>query len=257
MADLRKTTIKQIQVLTGFLNFLTKAIHAGHTFTRHMYAKCAQMEIGKNNKKLKAHHHVLLDSEFRFDCNVWKLFLTHYQDLAVCRPMIDWNKSEINATQLTFSSDTSKNTELGFGAVFENQWTFGKWEPNFVKECDPSIEYLELFGVVAALLTWGDRIKNKWIAVYCDNMSVVGMINNTTSSCRNCMYLLRLLVLNNLVNNRRVFVRHITSKNNFLSDALSRLQFRRFWRLAPPGMSPVKTPVSPLVWPISKIWQKY
>ena len=35
----KKATVKQLQVLTGFLNFLTKAIPAGRTFTRCMYAK--------------------------------------------------------------------------------------------------------------------------------------------------------------------------------------------------------------------------
>ena len=68
--DCKKATIKQAQALTGYLNFLTKAIPAGRTFMRCMYAKCASFEVGKNGRRLKQHHHVAIDREFKFDCNV-------------------------------------------------------------------------------------------------------------------------------------------------------------------------------------------
>ena len=87
MCDRRKTTVKQLQVLTGYLNFLTKAIFAGRTFIRCMYAKysgCAH---------LKPYHHMHLDSEFKFDCEMWRIFLTHYRNQAVCRPMVDLKKT--------------------------------------------------------------------------------------------------------------------------------------------------------------------
>ena len=87
--DRKKATIKQLQVLTSYLNFLAKAIVAGRTFTRHIYAKCAQLEKGKNGRRLKPYHHVALDSEFKFDCSIWRVFLSNYRNQAVCRPMID------------------------------------------------------------------------------------------------------------------------------------------------------------------------
>ena len=52
----KKITVKQLQVLTGYLNFLTKAIPPGRTFTRRMYAKYANL-----HPKLKQHHHVAID----------------------------------------------------------------------------------------------------------------------------------------------------------------------------------------------------
>ena len=82
------------------------------------------------------------------------------------------------------------------------------------------------------------------------------MVNSLTAKCRNCMYLLRLLALNNLVNNRKIFVKYIWSGDNDLSDALSRLQFTGFNRLAPVTMDKFATNVSHLIWPASKIWQK-
>ena len=224
---------------------------------RHMYAKCTQMQVTKDGTKLKSHHHVALGSEFKFDCNVWKVFLANFRNQALCWQMIDWDKNTILATQLNFSSDASRNGLLGFGAVFNKHWTYEQWEPGFIANCDPSIEYLELFGVVAALLTWGHELKDRRIILFCDNMSVVGMINLSTSSCKNCMFLLRLMILNNLVFNRMVFARHISSRDNYLSNALSRLQLKCFWSLAPLGMDKVKTPVSKLVWSVSSIWLNF
>ena len=144
----RKITVMQLQVLTGYLNFLTKAIPPGRTFTRRMYAKYANL-----HPKLKQHHHVAIDREFRFDCNIWRIFLSNYQNSAVCRPMIDFKES-VDASSLNFYSDASASASLGFGAVYENRWIFGQWQANFINEQNPSIEYLELFGVTAAILTW-------------------------------------------------------------------------------------------------------
>ena len=71
MMNKKKATIKEIQTLTGYLNFLAKAIHPGRTFTRQIYAKCSTYSTNKAGYKLKQHHHVKLDSEFKFDCAIW------------------------------------------------------------------------------------------------------------------------------------------------------------------------------------------
>ena len=66
----RCATVKQLQRLTGTLNFLTKAIFAGRTFMRRMYAKCTGNK-NKTGKALKHYHHVKLDDEFKNDCKIW------------------------------------------------------------------------------------------------------------------------------------------------------------------------------------------
>ena len=257
-ADRKKATIQEIQVLTGFLNFLTKAIFAGRIFTRHLYSKAAQFQVTSKGKirKLKQHHHVQLDSEFKFDCEVWRVFLTHHHEKAVCRLMIDFDKATYAGTELRFFSDASANKILGYGAVFNNDWLFGQWEPGFIENQKPSIEYLELFALTAALLTWGDKIMDMRVVIFCDNSAVVQMVNTLTSSCKNCMYLIHLITLNNLVDNRKVFVKHLRSEENVLSDALSRMNFKKFWKLVPPTMHHFPSTVSPLIWPVSKLWQK-
>ena len=67
----KKAMVKQIQKLTGLLNFLPCAIYPGRAFTRWMYAKIAGV-TEKNS--LKPLHHISLDTEFRQDCYTWLSF---------------------------------------------------------------------------------------------------------------------------------------------------------------------------------------
>ena len=253
VVECKKVTVRELQVLSGYLNFLTRAIHPGHVFTRRIYAKYSKNAL--SGSCLKPHHHVKVDLHLKFDCEVWKVFLENYINLAICRPMLDLERW-VDVWEVGFYSDASANKLLGFGAVCGTAWTFGQWEPGFIEQCKPSIEYLELFAFTTALLTWGDKLQNTKILIHCDNSSVVSMLNNISSSCKNCMYLLRLVVFNNLVNNRRIIARHVRSENNGPSDALSRLQFKRFWRLMPWNTDRYLTAVSPLLWPVTKIWNK-
>ena len=247
----KRITVKNLQILTGYLNFLTKAIPAGRTFTRRMYAKFTGLD-----KKLKSYHHVKIDSEFKFDCDIWRVFLSNYKERAVCRPMIDMSKI-IDSVELDFYSDASAGEFLGFGAIYEHRWLFGQWEKGFIKQKpSPSIEFLELYALAAAVLTWGNQIQNKRITIFCDNMGVVGMINSSTSSCKNCMFLLRLLILDNLIHNRKISAKYVRSQDNKKSDALSRLQLDKFWQLSDQFTDKCPTPVSALIWPPSSVWNK-
>ena len=250
----KKVTVKQLQVLTGYLNFLTWAIFAGRTFNRRIYAKYSSV-----NKKLKQHHHVAVDSEFRFDCQIWRLFLENHRESALCRPMVDMEKMK-SADELFFYTDASARPDLGMGGILYSNWFSVQWEPGFIKNNNPSIEYLELLAVTTAVLTWSHLIQNQRIILFCDNQAVVSMINNMVSTCKNCMYLLRLVTLNNLIHNRRIFAKWVETSKNDLADALSRMQYRRFWNLVRTKeitVNQMPSLPSSVVWPVSKIWKRH
>ena len=261
--DKKKATIHQLQVLCGYLNFLGKAIYPGRVFTRRMYAKYGKLvNINQSVKdkrwekhfNFRKHHHVKLDAEFKLDCQVWLTFLMDSKiEKLCCRPMLDLSESVI-AKDIGFASDASAAVKLGFGAVLGNCWIFGAWGPDFIKTYKPSIEYLELFALCAGIFTWQEELSNCRIIVHCDNQAVVSMVNSISSTCPNCMYLLRMLVLNGLKFNRRIFARYISTKANFLPDALSRLDFARFRRLGP-NMNEFADQVCSDIWPIQKVWR--
>ena len=249
----KKSTIQDLQKLCGLLNFIGRAVFPGQTFTRRMYSKYSHMVnlggslVNSGEFKIKQHHHVRLDKEFKPDCKIWLQFLTEEMQSIVCRPMVDILGLATTSTAIKFYSDASASEKWGgFGAVLNQRWIWGDWNITFLKVCKPSIEYLELFALCAEVLTWQDQpeLINCRIAIFCDNMAVVHMINSMVSSCRNCMFLLRVLVLNNLKYNQRLMAHYIDTKSNFLADALSRNQMTRFRRLGPHRLVHVQLPAA-------------
>ena len=237
-----KTTIRDLQALCRYLNFLGRAIYLGCVFTRRMYAKYSGLiDVKVTNDMIskkyvpKPYHHVKVDREFKNDCKVWLEFITNSSlELVVNRPMVDLTEKR-TAQEIVFYSDASAAPGLGFGCILDKKWIFGKWQTGFIQSQKPSIEYLELFALCTGILTWqkDKDLVNARIVVFCDNQAVVNMINNISSSCPNCMHLLRLLVLNSMIHNRRVFATYVRSCDNGLVDSLSRLDFNRFRKLGP------------------------
>ena len=111
----KKVTIKDIQILTGVLNFLNKAIVPGRVFTRRFYNKLQTKMTNGSGKQLKQFHHVNIDKEMKNDCETWLTFLTNQK--AVNRPFVDFDL-EITGEDVGFFTDSSRNPDLGFGCYF-------------------------------------------------------------------------------------------------------------------------------------------
>ena len=236
----KKVTVLQVQRLCGVLNFLCRSVVPGRAFLTRIYA----LTVGD---KLHQHHHICIKEETKLDLVVWKKFLLH--PMVFSRPFMDTCKY-LKATDIEMYSDASGNFELGVSAICNKDWAFGKWNKVFMEWAKPSIEYLELFGVAVAIELWIHRFQNQRICLYCDNMSVVHMINNNSAKCKNCMVLIRMITL---TENVRIFSQHISTRKNGKADALSRLDFKHFWSLDP-SMNARNTEIPEKMWPISKIW---
>ena len=249
----KKVTVKFVQRLSGTLNFLNKAIVPGRAFTRGMYEKLKLKD--KKGNPLKQFHHVNLGTSFLRDCEIWKYFLNNSHKVQLCRPFIDVEKFN-KAEEINLYSDASLSAKRGMGAVFDDHYIVAKWSKNFIEMEKPSIAFVELYALVAAVLTWGRQPKmmNTRVIVFCDNESVENMINAYASGCPQCMKLIKILALDGLKYNRRVFVKHVETENNTLADALSRLQFDKFWRHAPKTMSVYPDVICERIFPVEKIW---
>ena len=79
------------------------------------------------------------------------------------------------------------------------------------------------------------------------------MINNSSSSCRHCMVLIRIIVLESMIQNVRVFAKYVKSKDNGKADALSRLNFDKFFELGP-DMNELPESIPDQIWPLDKMW---
>ena len=138
------------------------------------------------------------------------------------------------------------------------KWISECWPKDFLHNCNPSIEYLELYAVTTAVVDWIHKFKNRRIILFCDNKSVVDMINITSTSCKKCMVLIRIIVLKGLLENVRIFAKHVKGVNNGLADSLSRLKMEQFWDLCKKDNRMVNqkpSSVPEVLWPIQKIWK--
>ena len=242
-----KVTVKQLQKICSFLNFLGRCIVPGRAFTRRLYTYTS-------STKLKPHHHVRVDRSIMEDLTMWVKFLDHPS--VYCRPFMDYNLVLV-ATELNFFTDASG--VVGMGGVSEQDWMMQFWDKEFLLECQPSIGYLELFALVAGVKRWIWKYKNQRVCIFCDNLSVVQMVNTTSSSCMNCMVLIHMLVLQSMIHNVRIFAKHLRSAENFLADALSRGRldiFKEKALIAGRRFNATLTPIPDDMWLISKIWVK-
>ena len=144
----------------------------------------------------------MVDSEMRKDCAVWLDFLAN--PTAVCRPFIDFENT-LQADVIDFYTDASGLENLGMGCVFGDRWMVGVWDKQFMRANKPSTEFLELLTFTAAISKWACLLEGRRVVVFCDNMSVVEMVNHSTSSCSHCMNLVRLITLISLENHVRFF----------------------------------------------------
>ena len=240
----KKMTLNQLQKVCGFLNFLGRCIIPGRAFTRRLYPK------GKHNL-LKPHHHLRITQEMKLDLSMWLQFLSN--QAAFCRPFMDFNKFW-SAKEIDMYSDAANHRLLGMGAVCQNSWMIQQWDEAFIKKFNPTIQYLELYALVAGVLQWIHRFANRRVVLFCDNKSVLGMVNNNSTSCRQSMVLIRILVLHCMKENVRIFVKHVKSKDNDFAKSLSRIDMNRFNRIRGDKYEENPTPVPEIIWPMDKVW---
>ena len=117
----------------------------------------------------------------REDVKVWDKFLGSPE--VVCRPFIDFTQ-DLSAQNIGMYSDASRSWTKGFGALCQEAWMYMPWQTEWMEVHQPSIEYLELYAMLAAVLTWIHRFRNHRIFLFCDNMSVVHMINRSSSTAK-------------------------------------------------------------------------
>ena len=245
MRNKKKTTLRELQELTGFLNFLNKCMVPGRTFTRRMY------QYGTN--LTKPHHHLPVNQELKMDLNMWWTFLNHASVYA--RPFFHFQ--EVYYTPQQFSSDASRNPLLGCGGICNTDWYMQQWDYDFMEKYEPSINYLELYALTVAVKLWIGNFNNQNITIFCDNQSVIHMVNKGTSKCRQSMVLIRYLTLLCLTHNTKLNVEYIPSKRNTSADLLSRMNYKEFIKNAKREKLlfkryPEKIPED--LWPMSKIW---
>lgn len=241
----KKVTVHQIQKLAGLLNFFCRAVVPGRAFTRRLYSKTAG---------LKSFHHVRVDREMRADCSVWLQFLE--MDQAVCRPFMDFTVV-LHADNIEYFTDGALDElRLGIGGCYQNCYFSGTLRADYfgANYAILNIQIVELYSVLVSLYLGIHKLANKRVVLFCDNESVVHMLNKTTSSCRVCMIMIRMIVLWSMKFNARIFCMHLRSEQNTAADLLSRGRIQEYLDMTSKNKRKLKETLPQELWPLPPSW---
>lgn len=211
----RKISKRQLLSLIGKLSFAAKVVPAGRIFLRRL--------IDLSAKVKKLHHRVTLTVAARQDIKWWQDFLPGWNGVSL---MLQPNWESSHDLQLY----TDASGTLGFGAYFRGAWFSGTWSGEQLKH---SIQWKEMFAIVAAAATWGPHWQRKKILFHCDNQAVVQVWQAKKPKDKSLASLCRKLFFLAAQNNYTITLKHTPGSSNELADALSRQQVSRFRALAP------------------------
>ena len=211
----RKISQRQLESLLGKLSFAVRVITPGRTFMRRLWSLCSRFQ--------QPHYSITLTQECVDDLLWWMRLLS------------EWNgKSFFLHPNWTPSPDLQLYTDAsgthGWGAYNNGKWIQGSWNSAQMLQ---SIEWKELFALVAACATWGDEWAKLRIRVHCDNSAVVDCIRSGTCKAPAVMKLLRELFFVCYEFNFHVSAVHIAGSKNVIADCLSRFLMQEFRRHAP------------------------
>ena len=223
-----KATKRDLLSLIGKLSFAAKVVPSGRLFLRRL------IELSTTVSKL--HHHIHLNVEAREDIIWWDRFLPSWNGVSIFLDP-NWKDAE------TINLFTDASGTLGYGAYFNGAWFRGDWSPHQRLPLR-SIQWQELFAIVAAACTWGHLLQGQRITVHCDNMAIVQSWSNQSARHPGILHLLRTLFFITAKHSFIVRLVHLPGKLNRIADALSRNRLSLFSALAPQA-NPQPTPVPP------------
>ena len=89
------------------------------------------------------------------DLGMWKVFLTRFRGWT---PIVD-NKI-LHASTVELFADASGNSSLGWGAWLPHLglWMYRAWEAEIFDKYQPSIDFLELYALLAGMVTWAPHL---------------------------------------------------------------------------------------------------
>ena len=210
----KSCTKQQLLSLIGKLSFICKVVQPGRIFLRRL------INLSMSAKKL--HHHINMNKQAIADIDWWCEFLPTWAQRSIIPETY-----HVTSSDLKLFTDASS---VGFGAIYGNAWIQAKWDEYSVGY---SIDFKELFAIVAAVMTWGFSWEGKRIVFVTDNLPITQIWQVGTTPSRNLMVLVRKLYLLAAQFGFSVSLKHILGIHNPIADSLSRFQEPRFRDLAP------------------------
>ena len=216
-----RTSRKELECLGGLVSYCSYVVRGGRTFSRRIFDLAASYSRASRN--------IPLSEAIMDDLKWWLSFCGIFNGRACIIQDLH---------PLPMYSDSSFK---GFGAWLGKDYLLGFWDhddvcPEALAGCShlapapeipvaKNINVYELWPLVAGLKRWGHFFKNSRLHFITDNMQVLAMINTGRSANRTCMSWLREMFWMCFILNIDIFASYISSADNVLADALSRVPY--------------------------------
>ena len=199
---------REIQSLTGKLNFVAACVPSSRIFLARMFAQLKSLsDNGSHN----------LNPEFKLDVRWWSRFISVYNGVSMML-LEEWS-----APDDILSTDACL---VGGGGWFGSiRGYFHTRFPSSIKSrfCSPHhISQLEMLTVVLASKVWCQLLAGKRIIILCDNESSVAAINHHRAKDEFLQLCARELALVCSTHDFQIRSEHISGVDNRIPDFLSR-----------------------------------
>ena len=195
--------LKQVQQLTGLLNFACRCVKSGRIYLS---------RILNFLRTLSTYGFKVIPESVKHDVNWWIEFAPMFNGITMM------TENYWSAPDAWLSSDSCLT---GGGAYFNGK--FIRWKfPKEILEAQYNINQLECIMVVVALKLWAGNLTRKKLVINCDNKVTVLSVNAGFSRDIVIQKCLREIHKVLAVHSCELKTEHILGVNNRISDALSR-----------------------------------
>jgi hypothetical protein len=204
----RRATKQQLQSLIGKLQFVAKCVRAGRVFISRLLHILPTLR--------QQHHRFYVNAEIKKDLLWWRAFLRKFNGITVIPDMV-WS-----APDALFATDACL---VSLGGWCQDQFFSCKFPPHVLHKVETKeyhINILELMAIMVALKLWAHKLINSRVQVLCDNLASVTVLNTGRTKDKVMLALMREIVYLCCKYNCQIRLVHISTKDNTLSDYLSR-----------------------------------
>ena len=224
-------TVKDIEKLTGQLNFICQAILAGRTFLSQLYSLCTP---ATPRKKVKSGHRRHITKEIHDDMVMFQDFLEEMAPQKN-RSIPFMQRLEIDNDQMELFADASGHPAKAAACYYNNQWVQGFWSETDLFDLDyhPNIALLELLAICMAGEIWAPQLSAKTITLWSDNQATCAWLTRKRCDIPVAMNLLGHLTKTCLLFQIHIKAKYIRTTDNTFSDLISRDHLDEFHALHP------------------------
>ena len=201
----KSVSLCETQSLVGKLNFVCYTVRSGRIFLARILNFLREFR-GQSGRKT-------ITKEICKDIFWWRTFLREFNGTTMF-PETRWLLPDV-----VMSTDSSL---IGCGGWSDGDYFHTQFPPAFKNNKDIAINKLECFAILLAVRLWSQRLCNKNILMYCDNMTTVEVVNKGKAHNHFTQSILRELIWWCIKCNCWIKLCHLTNQDNRLSDHLSR-----------------------------------